>query len=1158
MPLRITARRRGWGPGPPRVGRGASPARRHGKRDGRPGGTPRETRSRGSAAPGPEVRFGEVQARFGQGASEGPAARPPPPGTGHCPGLASSAAQLASRARPAPGPERDGGGGWWRGVGVVRREGERAGRGRSGRRRQQARLGGQRRAGPEVFGAAGITASAARAPVPACARLARTPTPAPVADDQGDRRPSSRSGTWWARPSGPPGAEGCAGRCPTGRERRAVRGPGGARPAWWGRCRARGSGAAIGRGRDAAPASRPRVRAQPGDPVGRRPLVQDSGALRRHRAFQRAQGALERQGVVQHRRRGRGGGGAAAVAHAAGAGNLAVLRGGEGSGGWGRLRTRAGRRYDGRGRPVPGARAGSSSDDEERLCTVQLPGQPEQFREFARRRLRRAAAAAEGPADSRATGETSPGVSAYTGAPTVELLPPPLESPPAQTSPSSPAASAPGANGGGTHLLAPAPPMLHHPLALQRALRPLKRTVPSQRARVLDERATADRIARLGAHPEAWMPVLRPAPDRWLRLNLVHDTGPTMPVWRPLVRELHAVLAQSGIFRTVTLHPAGPTAGPTRSRTSTTAVRSPWSSATAWARSGRPGEAGARWYGTVRRWAARMPLAVIQPLPEHLWSSTALPAEPGLLTPPAAAAPSRTLTFTPYDPDAPPPPTAAVPLPVLEPGAPWLANWAALLADPGSGRFPGAAAWLPDLPRHPAEPAVDLAESDPRDLALRFRATASPEAFRLAGHLALAVPSGAGDAPRPTRGGPGPARSISRRSSSAACCGPSRGLPGPTSSGRAYGSCCCAHCRVTARGRTREFLARVGGLIDERAGFAAGEFRAATMGGESSDAGSVFATVSTETVRRLGDGTTEQVERGHPPPFHDPLRERRPGRTPRGPYLPGVRGARVPVPRHRRHPARGAGPRQRLPRPRRPRYLPAPFPRRRPARAPRRLRSAGRPTATAGARSVDGPTPPPEVAALQERTPSYLLVVVPPALYEEFAASSAALGTQRFQPLHDSGPRPAPPLAWYCPLSPSQPRTDDRDLVHGPLITHDLHGLGIPEPGRTAIVHTQPDGPPHPPQPGPAARHTRGQGDHVLRGRPHHSPGLPPGVPAQFRQGCLPRRRGAVLACRGPRRVRARRGAPGLRGPGSTICSARPAGSPDAIPCVGRAQPSGR
>ncbi|WSQ08808.1 SAV_2336 family protein [Streptomyces sp. NBC_01231] len=991
-----------------------------------------------------------------------------------------------------------------------------------------------------------------------------------------------------------------------------------------------------------------------------------------------------------------------------------------------------------------------------------------------------------------------------------------------------PAAAAPGANGGGTPLLAPAPPMLHHPLALQRALRPLKRTVPSQRARVLDERATADRIARLGARPEAWMPVLRPAPDRWLRLNLVHDTGPTMPVWRPLVRELHAVLAQSGIFRTVTLHPARPDGrahqvpdlddGRTVTLVVSDCMGPQW----------RPGEAGARWYGTLRRWAARMPLAVVQPLPEHLWSSTALPAEPGLLTPPSAAAPSRSLTFTPYDPDAPPPPTAAVPLPVLEPGAPWLANWAALLADPGSGRFAGAAAWLPDLPVQPAEPAVDFAESDPRDLVLRFRATASPEAFRLAGHLALAVPSvpvmrlvqrAVDRDPRP------------QHLAEVILSGMLRAVPGPAGSYEfrpGVRELLLRSLPRTARGRTREFLARVGGLIDERAGLAAGEFRAAvTAGGESSDAGSVFATVSAETVRRLGAGTTEQLVAGryrlvgHRGPgqrmweavdkrtgervvvhlypeqaarhrerflreaaalaevdspyvvrvldfgvdgekpylvveFVDgvTLREVAEGDRTRLPFqmfarlthqgvaglaalharglVRGQRGVlglllrpdgtvlisrfalgeqslgmdqdgdwrafdsmlqqmarRVEAtpPEHQelverigngdlREPARvaaeafaGVEPSEshrfallgdlRITHQGSPLTPPSPdvqallcmlllrhgrrlsyaelaegmwddppagsdaarvidslaaqvrwvvapgtlvaladgyalhaadhhidvdlcetlsrrdpdeSPEHRHARISRalelfhgdpldgvpgpaaqatrvRLRTlrdqlaeelaqldtsanrrstilfesddlGGRPEARisleyavheflsrgtgvqhevrvrdngyivradpgtyllpflvavlrglpdvfarlAGPPPLrvtfwDGPTPPPEVAALQERTPSDLLVVVPPTLYEEFAASSAALGTQRFQPLHGNGPRPAPPLAWYCPLSPSQPRTDDRDLVHGPLITHDLHGLGIPAPGRTAIVHTQPDGP---------------------------------------------------------------------------------------------------
>ncbi|MFC9084521.1 SAV_2336 N-terminal domain-related protein, partial [Streptomyces sp. NPDC057062] len=170
-------------------------------------------------------------------------------------------------------------------------------------------------------------------------------------------------------------------------------------------------------------------------------------------------------------------------------------------------------------------------------------------------------------------------------------------------------------------LLAPAPPMLHHPLALQRSLRPLKRRAAAPDRLELDERATADRIARLGAEPEWWLPVLRPARERWLSLNLLYDTGPTMPVWRPLVRELHTALAQSGIFRTVTAHRAEPDGTVRRSaahaladgRTVTLLI----SDCTG--PPGRPGPAGARWYATLPRWARRMALAVVQPLPEHLW-----------------------------------------------------------------------------------------------------------------------------------------------------------------------------------------------------------------------------------------------------------------------------------------------------------------------------------------------------------------------------------------------------------------------------------------------------------------------------------------------------------------------------------------------------------
>ncbi|MFG2131747.1 SAV_2336 N-terminal domain-related protein [Streptomyces sp. NPDC048751] len=413
-------------------------------------------------------------------------------------------------------------------------------------------------------------------------------------------------------------------------------------------------------------------------------------------------------------------------------------------------------------------------------------------------------------------------------------------------------------NGGGPTLLAPAPPMLTHPLALQRALRPLKRNVPAPRARVLDERATADRIARLGAHPDVWLPVLRPAPDRWLHLNLVHDTGPTMPVWRPLVRELHTALAQSGIFRTVTLHPAGPDGrarhvpAPDDGRTVTLLVSD--CMGPQW----RPGPAGERWYATLRRWAHRMPVAVLQPLPEHLWPTTALPAEPGLLTPPAAAAPSATLAFTPYDPDTPPPPPYAVPLPVLEPGAPWLANWAALLADPGGRRMPGAVAWLPASPTAPAEPAPAVTSSTPEDLVLRFRATASPEAFRLAGHLALAVPSvpvmrlvqrTVDRAPRP------------QHLAEVILSGMLTTAPGPPGSYDFRPGVRDLLLRTlprSARGRTREFLAEVGALIDDRAGLAAGEFQA-ERGRDGAPGGAAFATVSEETVERLGGGGSEEL-----------------------------------------------------------------------------------------------------------------------------------------------------------------------------------------------------------------------------------------------------------------------------------------------------------
>ncbi|MFH9175542.1 SAV_2336 N-terminal domain-related protein [Streptomyces albogriseolus] len=400
-------------------------------------------------------------------------------------------------------------------------------------------------------------------------------------------------------------------------------------------------------------------------------------------------------------------------------------------------------------------------------------------------------------------------------------------------------------------LLAPAPPMLRHPLALQRSLRPLKRRTAAPHRLELDERATADRLARLGAAPEWWLPVLRPAQERWLSLNLLYDTGPTMPVWRPLVRELHTAFAQSGIFRTVSVHRAEPDGtvhgsaahAPADGRTVTLLISD--CMGPQW----RPGTAGARWYATLRHWARRMPLAVVQPLPEHLWRDTALPASPGLLSAPRPAAPNSALSVVPYDETT---VGAGVPLPVLEPDPRWLANWAALVAAPGGQGLPGSVGWLGG----PADTAdrADFGALSAEELVLRFRASASAAAVRLAGHLALGRPDlpvmrlvQAALEPRPRP----------QHLAEVILSGMLTQVPGPPGSYAfrpGVRDLLLRSLPRTARRGTSDLLSRLGALIDDRAGAAAGEIRATTpmaAGTVTQTRGEPIATVSEETRDRL-------------------------------------------------------------------------------------------------------------------------------------------------------------------------------------------------------------------------------------------------------------------------------------------------------------------
>ncbi|MER5467335.1 SAV_2336 N-terminal domain-related protein [Streptomyces sp. NPDC002685] len=409
-----------------------------------------------------------------------------------------------------------------------------------------------------------------------------------------------------------------------------------------------------------------------------------------------------------------------------------------------------------------------------------------------------------------------------------------------------------------TTFLAPAPPMLPHPLALQRTLRPLKRRVPAPVGQELDEEATARRIARLGATPRWWMPVLRPTRERWLTLHLVHDTGPTMPIWRPLVRELHTALAQSGVFRTVELHrltavgavqrsgsPELATDGRTITLLVSDCMGPQW-------RGGPPGD---RWYHALRRRASRMPVAVLQPLPERLWRTTALPATTARLASPCPAAPNPSYIVDAYAAGG-PQGSALLPLPVLEPSARWLANWSSLVAG-SQGPLTGSVALLgPAPPPAPLDQQGrgDVERLSAEELVLRFRSIASPEAFRLAGHLAVGRPElpvmrlvQAAIDPNPQ-----PQHLAEVILSGLLSSGP--GAPGSYTFRSGVRDLLLGTLPRTSHKRTTQLLSRVGALIDERAGMVAGEFPvvAPGYGDERAAGGTPFATVREESLRRLG------------------------------------------------------------------------------------------------------------------------------------------------------------------------------------------------------------------------------------------------------------------------------------------------------------------
>ncbi|MER6122838.1 SAV_2336 N-terminal domain-related protein [Streptomyces sp. NPDC001795] len=287
------------------------------------------------------------------------------------------------------------------------------------------------------------------------------------------------------------------------------------------------------------------------------------------------------------------------------------------------------------------------------------------------------------------------------------------------------------------------PRSLSGSLSTARALRPLKRHRPNHRRHEIDEAATAARIAHTGVLDV----VTRPGRERWLDLSLIVDDSGSMLLWQQLCTELHALFERLGAFRQIRTwglrlqdgrtpmlspRPFGASLSLLRpsvlddpsERTMTLVITD--GASPEW----RTGAMEA----LLTRWASCGPTAVIHALPPRMWAGSALPVRRwSVRVPHPGAANSK---WRVRDTLLPPELSrfTGSAIPVLEPKPRELAAWARTTVAGGSSTV--LPLWDPRAVRTSAEPAEVSSDEAVR----QFRRTASPEAYRLAAHLAAIAP----------------------------------------------------------------------------------------------------------------------------------------------------------------------------------------------------------------------------------------------------------------------------------------------------------------------------------------------------------------------------------------------------------------------------------
>ncbi|MFC9121685.1 SAV_2336 N-terminal domain-related protein [Streptomyces sp. NPDC057067] len=288
-------------------------------------------------------------------------------------------------------------------------------------------------------------------------------------------------------------------------------------------------------------------------------------------------------------------------------------------------------------------------------------------------------------------------------------------------------------------------------LRIGRALRPLRQLRPDALRTELDIDATVSAMAETGL-PDA---VLRPARTRWLDLAVLVDDGVSMLLWQQLAGEVRALMERSGAFRDLRLHgldsrtsggprlTGRPYDGRDRARPVST-VLDPSGNTLLLVVSDGVGRA---WRdGTMHRELDRAastgPVAILHTLPPRLWAGSGIDARPWRVATRRRGAANRSWRVE--DPVLPPElaPYEGVPVPVLSAEGSDIGTWAQLIGSPGETVVlplltgPNASVSTIGARAFTRPPGSVAAE----ETVLRFKTSASSEAYRLAAHLAAVAP----------------------------------------------------------------------------------------------------------------------------------------------------------------------------------------------------------------------------------------------------------------------------------------------------------------------------------------------------------------------------------------------------------------------------------